>query len=734
MTSKPQLNLYPKGSINAALTISVKFEPGLSMAKIIKASLLTEVGFIVNAIIVDFDTKEILNATKVNDVHICDWGTCFEGDVKIFISIKIEGKIFGKTIGNVTLKPKATLKLFDYHLRTKPSIDFNMGKCPNIAYRCDITVVNKDGKPISNVDISSDSVDISDYYKYNVKNATNDQGCVSFFYKKGDYTPTLYLNGTAVAADKLRQKVFGKLVDSQTFRIIGEVKSVTFVIDTDVTDGGGSGHNQGGGATEWFSHTATFDANGGKFADGSTSISLTVKSGDIITPPSPPKKSGYIFTSWSPEIPDVMPNKDITFIAKYSKGDTGYSLSGETLTISGSGNMTNFTNYISGQPWASLRQTVKKIVVEPGVTSIGDNAFYQFVKLESVSIPDTVTYIGDGAFYECNLLQKIELPDSVVTIAPYAFYGCDSLKTVLLGSVQTIGAEAFCLCSSLEKVVVPETCLGIGEKAFDLCYSLKRIDFENKDCVIYDGASTIYSGAKIYGYTDSSAYDYAKKYGRSFAKLSKTNLYTQAVIDTTEIYDSYAVTYSSCVAGSDYILLNVTGYGAGFELTTSNLEYIDQLTADASGKVSSKFIPRNFVSGSTTLLIGDFGNGVETKIVTPNIVSTSVEIVDNPGTLTINYMEGIRLYAEIISPVDGCDIQWYVNGTAYTMGDTIEIEHLKGQTEITVKLVDANGNPVIKNGEEITAEETINVKAGFFQKIIAFFKFTLFGQVVLKTN
>ena len=211
-------------------------------------------------------------------------------------------------------------------------------------------------------------------------------------------------------------------------------------------------------------------------------------------------------------------------------------------------------------------------------------------------------------------------------------------------------------------------------------------------------------------------------------------LSTQSVIDTTEIYDSYAVTYSSCVAGSDYILLNVTGYGTGFELTTSNLEYIDQLTADASGKVSCNFIPRNYVSGSTTLLIGDFGNGTEAKIVTPKLVSTSVEIVNNPGVLTINYMEGIKLDATVISPVDGCELQWYVDGAAYTAGDTITIEHLKNETDITVKLVDANGNPVLKDGEEILAEETIKVNAGFFQKIIAFFKFTLFGQVVLRTN
>ena len=205
------------------------------------------------------------------------------------------------------------------------------------------------------------------------------------------------------------------------------------------------------------------------------------------------------------------------------------------------------------------------------------------------------------------------------------------------------------------------------------------------------------------------------------------------VVDTTEVCDAYTINVSSCVAGNDYILHKVTGYGAGFELSTTNLEYIDQLTADSNGVVNTSFIPRKDVAGSTTLLIGDFGNGTEFKAITPKYLSVAIAIVNNPGTKTINYGEGIRLYATATDAA-GYTIKWYVNGTEYCTGDTFEYRSLHDDIEVTVKLVDSNGNPVVKDGSEISENETINVKDGFFQKLAAFFKFTLFRQVVIKTN
>ena len=65
------------------------------------------------------------------------------------------------------------------------------------------------------------------------------------------------------------------------------------------------------------------------------------------------------------------------------------------------------------------------------------------------------------------------------------------------------------------------------------------------------------------------------------------------------------------VAGNAYTLLNVTGYGDSFVLSGSNLLYIDRVVADGNGVITSSYIPKTFDENSTTLLIGDFGNGTE---------------------------------------------------------------------------------------------------------------------------
>ncbi|MEE0873457.1 MAG: leucine-rich repeat domain-containing protein, partial [Ruminococcus sp.] len=70
------------------------------------------------------------------------------------------------------------------------------------------------------------------------------------------------------------------------------------------------------------------------------------------------------------------------------------------LTISGTGAMADYN--ISGSntaPWQLYKNYLKKIVIEDGVTSIGNGAFAYCSKTESVEIADSVTSIGDYAFY-----------------------------------------------------------------------------------------------------------------------------------------------------------------------------------------------------------------------------------------------------------------------------------------------------------------------------------------------
>ena len=79
-----------------------------------------------------------------------------------------------------------------------------------------------------------------------------------------------------------------------------------------------------------------------------------------------------------------------------------------TLTISGTGKMKNY-NYSDNQSPLYINSSVKKVVIEDGVTSIGNSAFAYCRGLISITIPDSVTSIGDSSFSNCESLITISL-------------------------------------------------------------------------------------------------------------------------------------------------------------------------------------------------------------------------------------------------------------------------------------------------------------------------------------
>ena len=148
------------------------------------------------------------------------------------------------------------------------------------------------------------------------------------------------------------------------------------------------------------------------------------------------------------------------------------------LTISGKGEMASNTS----EPYVNDYQKVKKVVIESGVTSIGEWAFEFYRSMEEISIPKTVTRIEWGAFWNCSAMKSISIPDSVTQIGSSAFYGCKSLiKVTIPGKVTAIAGNAFYGCSSLEKVIIPKSVTNIGSKAFYQCTALKTVDYSGSD-------------------------------------------------------------------------------------------------------------------------------------------------------------------------------------------------------------------------------------------------------------
>lgn len=129
----------------------------------------------------------------------------------------------------------------------------------------------------------------------------------------------------------------------------------------------------------------------------------------------------------------------------YCGPETTWELVDGTLTISGSGE-TDY--YYADQgvyaPWYEQRGAITSVVIEDGVTGIGDYAFYDCGNLTEVSLPEGLEIIGNNAFANCWNLSGVSatdaeasantavIPASVFSVGADAFYGCGGLRDVYL--------------------------------------------------------------------------------------------------------------------------------------------------------------------------------------------------------------------------------------------------------------------------------------------------------------
>lgn len=200
-------------------------------------------------------------------------------------------------------------------------------------------------------------------------------------------------------------------------------------------------------------------------------------------------------------------------------GDCTWILNGTELTISGNGEMGDDGSYYGS--WAT---GITKLVIENGVTNIGNQAFAGYINLTSVIIPDSVTWIGALAFSGCTNLTNFTIPNSVtsigvdafkdipcyndstnwvdgvlyigkhlieakesisgeytikdgtLTVASDAFRNCKNITNVALpNSVKSIGSGVFNSCTGLTSITIPDSVTSIGDNAFADCTGLISI-------------------------------------------------------------------------------------------------------------------------------------------------------------------------------------------------------------------------------------------------------------------
>lgn len=118
-----------------------------------------------------------------------------------------------------------------------------------------------------------------------------------------------------------------------------------------------------------------------------------------------------------------------------------------------------------------------------------------YANLKHLDIPEKFVYngveyhtteIGDRAFQNCTKLESVNIPDGVIRIGLEAFDGCSNLKSIQLPtSVVEFGNRAFCRCQGLSSLVIPSGITKIGEGAFSGWSNLMSIEVEDGN-VVYD--------------------------------------------------------------------------------------------------------------------------------------------------------------------------------------------------------------------------------------------------------
>ena len=172
-----------------------------------------------------------------------------------------------------------------------------------------------------------------------------------------------------------------------------------------------------------------------------------------------------------------------------------------TLYIKGSGAMTDYDfDYntetkvtITNVPWyATHLSSIKKIVIESGITHVGAYSFMDCDAVTEVELPDTLTTIGENAFWMCDALKAIKIPSGVTEIGEWAFSGCLGLTEVELPEgLKTIGHMAFNDCGA-ETVTIPGSVKKIPSEAFWFAYA--------QNVVIEEGVEEI--GEEAFYYND----------------------------------------------------------------------------------------------------------------------------------------------------------------------------------------------------------------------------------------
>ena len=220
---------------------------------------------------------------------------------------------------------------------------------------------------------------------------------------------------------------------------------------------------------------------------------------------------------------------------------------------------------------------VTTVLIEDGISVIGEYAFYNDTSVQVISVPNSVNTIGQYAFYNCNSIKEINIPNgvtairshtffgcaslenivtpnSVTLIEDYAFYGCVEVRTLTISNTcESIGSNAFYNCKSIEELIIPDSVKYIGTYAFRSCVKITELDFSDNveeigACAFYDcnALETVRLGKKIVELKDRLFY----------GCVNLTSLYVNAPLSYIDMLAFYGAEDVNVYCGRDDYMIN----------------------------------------------------------------------------------------------------------------------------------------------------------------------------------
>ena len=323
-----------------------------------------------------------------------------------------------------------------------------------------------------------------------------------------------------------------------------------------------------------------------------------------------------------------------------------WALADGTLTISGEGNMTDFTDPRYGSSnlpsWDIYKDNIVKVVIEGGVKHVGSYAFYDYSNLQAVTFAEGVKSIGSSAFYGCEGIKELLFPSSMKIISGQHNTNEDAepqVSTFGMGGTGTayMSSEAFRGCAGLTSVTIPRGVIGVGSGTFYDCRNLKSVYWDVADYPSYGFSTANENGFRDYGTQGSSPFSGCRLkevvFGSEVDSIPGGLLYGQSELS--------AIKFSG---KTEYVGKDAFKETVWFDNLPNGLVYIDKAAYAFKGLMSTP-TAISIAEGTKSITEGLFAN------------QTYLTKVTVPSTLTYmgyEVFEGCRSLGEVEWNAEDC--------------------------------------------------------------------------------